>query len=515
MKLYILLFLLIYSCDKDIDDEPTQSEYLGISLKTTEQYQTIHGFGASDAWSCQFVGKNWPSDKKEAIANYLFSTNINADGLPEGIGLSIWRFNIGAGSAEQGSGSGIYDEWRRAESFLQLDGNYNWNNQQGQRWFLGAAKQRGVETFIGFVNSPPVYLTRNNKAYSSGGSNANIASENYLAFADYLTDIVSQLSTSDGIDIDYISPVNETQWDWDNSGQEGSPWMNSEIAAFTRVLNQSFKNQSLNTKIDLPEAAQINFLYENSNRSGRGTQIETFFNPISTHYVGDLENIEFSVSGHSYYSTWNTDYFIDSRKELAFKLNEYPNLEYSMSEYCLLENNSEINGNGRDLGMDPALYMARVIHADLTVAGASSWQWWLAVSPYNYKDGLVYIDKNKNNGEIYDSKMLWALGNYSLFIRPGMKRIGVTRSDQRSIEQNLGGVMISSYINPENEKTVTVAINYGNSNIPMKIDINSKLVNCTMYRTSDGNEDLKNVGIVNFDEPVNLAPRSITTFVEN
>ncbi len=33
--------------------------------------------------------------------------------------------------------------------------------------------------------------------------------------------------------------------------------------------------------------------------------------------------------------------------------------------------------------------MARVIHYDLTVGGASSWQWWLAVSPYDYKDGLV------------------------------------------------------------------------------------------------------------------------------
>ena len=36
-----------------------------------------------------------------------------------------------------------------------------------------------------------------------------------------------------------------------------------------------------------------------------------------------------------------------------------------------------------------ALYMARVIHYDLTLAHASSWQWWLAISPYDYKDGLV------------------------------------------------------------------------------------------------------------------------------
>lgn len=54
-----------------------------------------------------------------------------------------------------------------------------------------------------------------------------------------------------------------------------------------------------------------------------------------------------------------------------------------------------MEGGKVDLGMDAALYMARVIHTDLTVANAAAWQWWLAVSPYDYKDGLIYVDKNK------------------------------------------------------------------------------------------------------------------------
>lgn len=44
-----------------------------------------------------------------------------------------------------------------------------------------------------------------------------------------------------------------------------------------------------------------------------------------------------------------------------------------MSEYCILgDNGGEINGNGRDMGIDPALYLARVIHNDLTIANASA-----------------------------------------------------------------------------------------------------------------------------------------------
>ena len=71
---------------------------------------------------------------------------------PKGIGLSTWRFNIGGGKgAGQGSSSGIGDEWRRAESFMTDVDSYDWNKHEGQRWFLQAAKQRGVDQFIGFV----------------------------------------------------------------------------------------------------------------------------------------------------------------------------------------------------------------------------------------------------------------------------------------------------------------------------------------------------------------------------
>ena len=47
----------------------------------------------------------------------------------------------------------------RAECFLNPDGTYDWNKQQGQRNFLKLAKERGVSKFLAFLNSPPVYYT--------------------------------------------------------------------------------------------------------------------------------------------------------------------------------------------------------------------------------------------------------------------------------------------------------------------------------------------------------------------
>ena len=36
--------------------------------------------------------------EKEKSAKWLFSQEMDADGNPEGIGLSMWRVNLGAGS---------------------------------------------------------------------------------------------------------------------------------------------------------------------------------------------------------------------------------------------------------------------------------------------------------------------------------------------------------------------------------------------------------------------------------
>src|SRR5262249_13559904 len=80
-------------------------------------YQTMDGFGASDAWQCAIIGRNWPEEKRERIADLLLSREVDAQGNPRGIGLSIWRFNVGAGTAEQGDASGIRNAWRRAERF--------------------------------------------------------------------------------------------------------------------------------------------------------------------------------------------------------------------------------------------------------------------------------------------------------------------------------------------------------------------------------------------------------------
>ena len=512
------LVMLTGACNENqLNDGDQQNDYLKLTLQPDNEKQIIHNFGASDAWSCQFVGKNWPLEKRQHIADLLFSTAMDESGQPRGIGLSAWRFNIGGGSAEQGSESNIGDPWRRAECFLNADGTYDWQAQAGQRWFLRAAQERGVDQFIGFVNSPPVSLTENGKAYSSGGNSANLPESNYSQYAGFLAQVVQGIQEKDQVKLDYISPFNEPQWDWDDSGQEGSPWTNSEIHDVCEAIDQAFREQGVSAQLEIPETAQNKYLYSYDNKPERGNQIEEFFNPSSENYLGDLDHIAPKMAGHSYFSTYNLQNLIDTRKSINDKIQQVdPGLEYWMSEYCILENNEEIQGNGRDLGMDPALYIARVIHADLTVAHASAWQWWLGVSPYDYKDGLVYIDKDTQDGQVYESKMLWALGHYSRFIRPGMQRIGVQRSDQRVISQSIGGTLVSAYKSRDKEKYVMVIVNQRDLEIPVKIGTENIPQQSEMkwyLTTSQKEQDMRFVGTEDFGQIIQVPGRSLVTLV--
>lgn len=47
------------------------NKILILTAKTNKKHQTIYGFGASDAWSIQFVGKNWPLKKGNGLQIYF------------------------------------------------------------------------------------------------------------------------------------------------------------------------------------------------------------------------------------------------------------------------------------------------------------------------------------------------------------------------------------------------------------------------------------------------------------
>jgi hypothetical protein len=450
---------------------PMKPEVCKFVIESKETHQTIDNFGASDGWSMQYIGL-WPIEKQAKMAEWLFSTENDAQGKPKGIGLSIWRFNIGAGSTEQGKASGIDDTWRRSECFLLPDGSYDWNKQKGQRNFMQLAKQHGVNQFLGFILSPPVYWTQNGLATNTGrGANFNLNEDRYDDFARFMADVVQGVEKSEGIRLSYICPFNEPDghWNWTGSGQEGTPATNREIAKTVRLTGSEFQKRKIDTKILVSESFDYNCMYRIHPyvKPNRGYQIQSFFTTDSSAtYLGNVPNVPRLMAAHSYWTNTPLEDLRSIRMEMGKELKRN-DVRFWQTELCIMSNDKEIGyGGGKDLTMKTALYVARVIHYDLVYANASAWHWWRSVGNNDYKDGLIYVDAEKTNldGKFTDSKLMWAIGNYSRFIRPGAMRVGVLAYDKEGKLVPEGdtdpyALMISAYQNTDGTPVV-VAINY-------------------------------------------------------
>lgn len=234
---------------------PNSHNAQDIDINVEKRYQEIDGFGASGAWALEPIGSEWSEKNKNKIADLLFSQD-------KGIGLSLWRFNIGAGS-ELTDKDIITDRFRRTESFKTAENEpYNWEKQAGQQWFLQAAKKRGVEEFIAFVNSPPVWMTKNGHGQPdpSVGS-TNLKEENINDYALFLADVLEHFK-QEKLPFNYISPINEPTWDWNYAGQEGNRYNIEDMKKVIRALNNELKKRDLETEIDAPEAVEYTSLLD-------------------------------------------------------------------------------------------------------------------------------------------------------------------------------------------------------------------------------------------------------------
>jgi O-glycosyl hydrolase len=497
-----------------------------IVLNLNDEKQVMENFGASDGWGAKYFGKWADVQKKNQIADYLFSTDTSSTGQPKGIGLTLWRFNIGAGSFEQGTASGIPDEFRREECFLKTDGTYDWTKQAGAQWFLAAAKQRGVNNFLAFALSPPVQYTLNNKAYGSGTSQYNLKAANKSDFSDFLVNVVQHFNQA-GYNFNYLSPINEPQYNWGDasSNQEGSGATNTDIAEVVKNLGPKLKSANSPTKISIGEAGHWDYLNLN-NASNRSNQLSAFFSPNSATYIGNVDNLDNMLSSHSYFTTCPDNSIINVRKDvLAAKNAINPNLRLWQTEFGILGNIcGNYNGYPKNTTIDYGLYVAKVIHHDLAMANVSAWQWWLAMSPYNYSDALVYVNdasggydltSAKTTGVVTDSKQLWCLGNYSRFIRPGMIRIGASLTTVKDDAAAAATQMVTAYKDKVNKKFVIVIVNMEAASKKFIIDTSSiSLVNnkIAMYTTNDVSSLAKS----NVDANNVLIPgKSVITLIGN
>lgn len=430
-------------------EDPAASPVHRDTIRLDREFQEIENFGASDCWSMQKIG-GWSDEGRNRIADLLFSTT-------QGIGLSCWRFNIGGGVNPR-----ITNPWRTAETFEVAEAQYDWTRQQNERWFLRAAKARGVPQFLAFACSPPGRMTRNGLTFCDADSSpTNLKPGFEVQFARYLGDILEHFRANpdeaERIVFNYISPINEPQWDWAGHSQEGMRADNGTIQSIARSLDAELKRRGLATQIALVESGSLPDMWQLDEKATAkyGLPYGDYLNRLAgdASFSGLLSR---RIGYHSYWSDRIAGPLVEHRAALGRAMAAFPGWKLWQTEYCVMDGPEGKGGRGRDLTMNTALDVARVIHLDLTLAGVSAWQWWLAVSPSDYKDGLIYTDWKQPGDEetIYPARLLWVLGNYSRFVRPGMRRIEVIGDGH-----DIRGLMGAAFKGAKERRVAAVYIN--------------------------------------------------------
>ena len=481
-----------------------------LAIDASKTFQTIQDFGASDCWTAEYVSDYFTADREKA-AKWLFSQQMDANGNPEGIGLSCWRVNLGAGSADQGANSNIEDETRRAECFLKEDGSYDWTRCNGQQWFMQQAKSYGVDHFLLFSNSAPVYFTKNGKANANNQNiSCNLKDDCYDDFAEFLATTTKHF-VDEGYHVTYIDPVNEPRFDW-KDGQEGSPWENTNIASLAKELDKSITSRQLDTKILIPEASSWDLLYTGSGRASK--QIDAFFNSSnSSTYIGDLPSLAKVVAGHSYWSFTNNSDLKNVREKVRDEAEKY-GVEAMQTEWSMLD-----AAPSTSAGFP---YMGKLIHCDLTFGNMSAWSYWTAFAQekWSQKNRFYLIRMNaqgdtgdesygdiKKGGTLTADKNLWVLGNYSRFIRPGYQRI------QLADDGDMNALLGSAWLSPDGQEAVAVLLNMKRSSRKVGLAMAESGIASVKAYVTDKDHDLELDASLQDASDMEIPARSVVTVV--
>ncbi len=111
--------------------------------------------------------------------------------------------------------------------------------------------------------------------------------------------------------------------------------------------------------------------------------------------------------------------------------------------------------------------------------------------------------------------MLWALGNYSRFIKSGYKRIGLKRSDGKTIEESVKSLLVSTYKSQTSDQYIAVFVNQADASKSIRCDIaNKESYVAKVYQTSNSPDDnLSYKRELSQNEFYEIPARSIVTLI--
>jgi len=450
------------------------------NVKFTQTQQLIDGFGVSNAWL-------YPPSSKTAVYDALFS-------VTKGAGLSILRNRIPFRERPSTDDKFINKDSSGNYSFVaNADGSktysLNWSN-----WDLtntaalisdikAAGSDYQVTKFLSTPWTPPNNSVSKWKLPSPGKTldytnapevGGYLDPNHYADYADVLADYVLGFRAKMGVDLTALSLQNEPNF---RCTYESADWSADQFHTFFGTLKTEFTRKGVftqlaNLKVMAPE-------YQNVKED---LILPTLSDTNTAALLGivGVHQYEFGTANVNTYSAPLLSNSLNAGKRVW--MTEWSSAAWPVST-----------------AIADGLILARLVHMDMTAAGVSAFLYWWA-----WGNGNGYLVASNGTA----AKRLYALGQFSRFVRPGWSRVATTASPASN-------VYLSAYKDAAGFQVAVVVINTGtaSASLPLSID-GGKFDTLTQYRTS-ATENIANVGTVagGATVTVTLAGSSVTTFV--
>ncbi len=381
--------------------------------------------------------------------------------------LSGYRYNLGASGGIEDS-TYVSTPGRGVESFVTTKGTYDWTREAGGVYYLKAASEAKLASITAFVNSMPSALIESKRPCGNALKESDIPQ-----YMTYLTETLSHL-TSDGMKIDYISPMNEPSNDFSGCTQEGmsvDKTLRSEVFENLRAYLGASPNPTVKKiKIMGDESSQIasNAFPEYASWLQQ-TLAAKHIDAIAVHMYdfpddATLLNYRQLVINSS---LPNPPPPIKQTEISSFRTAKDMHAPFGWT-------GPKIMKEEYDPSINSALDMARYIWQWLTLVNAESWDWWTAVSnvmpcypstipapncdfspDHGYNDGLLYISPayaTEKDYNFYFTKRFWVFRHFSHFLRPGAVRYDIPNEilpygTVAVAAKNIDGVYASIFVN--------------------------------------------------------------------
>lgn len=222
----------------------------------------FEGWGVSLCWWAHQVG-DWPEDRLESLAEAIVDPT-------EGLGLSLFRYNIGGGDAPG------HDHLRAGGDVPGFQAGPNTpidpDADRNQRRVMLALRDRvrlagHTPILEAFSNSPPHWMTASGCASGGKDGAPNLPPERVDDFAAYLADVVELYRERYGVEFRTIDPFNEPNAKWWTAGhnQEGCQVPTAQQAGVIAALHRAFEERGLGgmTAISATDGHSIDWTLEN------------------------------------------------------------------------------------------------------------------------------------------------------------------------------------------------------------------------------------------------------------